>query len=106
MARGASSSSSAGGASAGGLRPGPAALIPDADIWKTSGMIIPAIMTLICFICTAVSLTVSGFICLRDREAQDETDNKAKHHKQQEFISKVLGETFLVPFQGLIYTFI
>ena len=68
------------------------ALIPNVDIWKTSGMIIPAIMTLICFICTAVSLTVSGFICLRDREAQDEIDNKAKHHKQQEFISKALGK--------------
>ena len=90
--RGASSGGTA-GAPPGGLRPGPAALIPDADIWKTSGMIIPAIMTLICFICTAVSLTVSGFICLRDREAQDETDNKAKHHKQQEFISKVLGKS-------------
>lgn len=66
-------------------------LIPEIDIWRTSGMIIPAIMTLICFICTAVSITVSGFICLRDREAQDETDNKSRHHKQQEFISKALG---------------
>lgn len=71
------------------------ALIPDIDIWKTSGMIIPAIMTLICFICTAVSLTVSGFICLRDREAQDEIDNKARHHKQQEFISKALGMSYV-----------
>lgn len=68
------------------------ALVPELDIWQNSGMIVPAIMTLICFICTAVSLTVSGFICLRDREAQDDSTNKAKHHKEQEFISKVLGE--------------
>ncbi|XP_057314108.1 uncharacterized protein LOC130655374 [Hydractinia symbiolongicarpus] len=67
------------------------ALVPELDIWQNSGMIVPAIMTLICFICTAVSLTVSGFICLRDREAQDDSTNKAKHHKEQEFISKVLG---------------
>lgn len=66
-------------------------LIPDPNIWQTTGMIIPAVMTLICFICTAVSLTVSGFICLRDKEAQDESDNKVKHQKQQEFVSKALG---------------
>ncbi|XP_066914614.1 uncharacterized protein [Clytia hemisphaerica] len=66
-------------------------LVDDLDIWRNSGMIVPAIMTLICFVCTAVSLTVSGFICLRDREAQEASDNKAKHHKEQEFVSKVLG---------------
>lgn len=67
-------------------------LIDDLGIWRNGGMIVPAIMTLICFLCTAVSLTVSGFICLRDREAQEQSDNKAKHHKEQEFVSKVLGK--------------
>lgn len=66
-------------------------LVKDLEIWQNGGMIVPAVMTLICFICTAVSLTVSGFICLRDREAQEESDNRAKHHKEQEFVSKVLG---------------
>ncbi|XP_004212433.3 uncharacterized protein LOC100206144 [Hydra vulgaris] len=66
-------------------------LISDLDIWHSTTIIVPAVMTLICFICTAVSLTVSGFICLRDREAQDESDNRAKHHQEQEFVSKVLG---------------
>ena len=68
-------------------------LISDLDIWHSTSIIVPAVMTLICFICTAVSLTVSGFICLRDREAQDESDNRAKHHQEQEFVSKVLGYT-------------
>ena len=66
-------------------------LVTELEIWKNGGMIVPAIMTLICFVCTAVSLTVSGFICLRDREAQEAVDDKAKHHKEQEFVSKVLG---------------
>lgn len=68
-------------------------LVKDLEVWQSGGMIIPAVMTLICFICTAVSLTVSGFICLRDREAQEESDDRARHHKEQEFVSKVLGKS-------------
>lgn len=55
-----------------------------------AAVILPATMTLVCFICTVISMTVAAFICLRDREARDQSEIARKQQGEDEFVSKTI----------------
>ena len=61
----------------------------EATILQTA-VILPGIMTLVCFICTVLSMTVAAFICLRDREARDQSDVARRQQGEDEFVSKTI----------------
>ena len=55
-----------------------------------TAVLLPATMTLVCFICTVMSFTVAAFICLRDREAKDENEIAMRQQREDEFVSKTI----------------
>eukprot|EP00794_Sanderia_malayensis_P004904 gene4904-5552_t len=61
------------------------------EFFMPASMVLPAIMTLVCFICTVMSLTVAGFICLRDKEAKDQNEVTIKQQREDEFVSKAVS---------------
>ena len=65
-------------------------LTPKEDTLLQTAVILPALMTLVCFICTVMSMTVAAFICLRDREATEQSDIARKQQGEDEFISRTI----------------
>ena len=61
------------------------------EILTQTTVLVPALMTLICFICTVMSITVAGFICFRDKEAKEESERLSKQQKSDEFVAKTLS---------------
>ena len=60
------------------------------DTILQTAVMLPAMMTLICFICTVMSMTVAAFICLRDKEAKDQSEVTRKQQGEDEFVSKTI----------------
>lgn len=61
-----------------------------------TAIVVPATMTLVCFLCTIISMTVAAFICLRDREAKDEQTIAIKQQRQDEFVSKTITQFYTI----------
>ena len=60
------------------------------DTVLQTAVILPAMMTLVCFICTVMSMTVAAFICLRDKEAREQSDVARRQQGEDEFVSKTI----------------
>ena len=61
-----------------------------------TAIVVPATMTLVCFLCTIISMTVAAFICLRDREAKDEQTIAMKQQREDEFVSKTITQFYTI----------